>query len=491
MPGVAILFPHQLFRNHTFLENCKKVYLLEEYLFFEQYAFHQQKIAFHRASMKAYADYLQSLNKEVVYIDAKEQIADIRYFKCSETKDVTLHYIDPEDQWLHKRLRQMAHQQEIALKMHPNPMFLKKEIEVKGFFRSDKKKYSHAIFYKQERSRSKILMDNQGQPIGGKWSFDADNRKKFPKKSIPPSVSLPEADSYWTEALAYVSCNYSNNPGKIGHQPLYPYTHTSAESWLHQFLEHRFYAFGDYEDAIVSENSLLHHSLISPLLNAGLLDIEQVLDAVLKHAQAHEIPLNSLEGFIRQIIGWREFIRGMYRTKGGFMRSHNFWNFTRPIPCSFYDGTTGILPLDNTIHKVLETGYCHHIERLMVLGNFMLLCEFDPNAVYQWFMELFIDAYDWVMVPNVYGMSQFADGGTFATKPYISGSNYILKMSHYKKGPWQASWDGLFWSFMDKHRHVFLKNPRLSMLIRSFDKWPDSKKHQYRQQAADFINAQF
>jgi deoxyribodipyrimidine photolyase-related protein len=154
----------------------------------------------------------------------------------------------------------------------------------------------------------------------------------------------------------------------------------------------------------------------------------------------------------------------------------NFWGFTRKIPASFWNGTTGIEPIDLTIKKVLETGYCHHIERLMVLGNFMLLCEFDPDEVYRWFMELFIDAYDWVMVPNVYGMSQFADGGLMSSKPYISGSNYLMKMSNYPKGEWQEVWDALFWNFLDNQRTFFLKNPRLSMLVRTFDKWDDIKK---------------
>ncbi|MFZ1572803.1 MAG: FAD-binding domain-containing protein [Candidatus Kapaibacterium sp.] len=148
---------------------------------------------------------------------------------------------------------------------------------------------------------------------------------------------------------------------------------------------------------------------------------------------ANDVGLNSIEGFIRQIIGWREFIRGVYVFKGTQERSRNFWNFKNKIPTSFYTGTTGIEPIDNTIKKLIATGYCHHIERLMILGNFMLLCEFDPNEVYKWFMELFIDSYDWVMVPNVYGMSQFADGGLMATKPYISGSSYVLKMSNFKK----------------------------------------------------------
>ena len=225
------------------------------------------------------------------------------------------------------------------------------------------------------------------------------------------------------------------------------------------------------------------------MLNVGLLTPQYIIDEALQFASNNEIPINSLEGFIRQIIGWREFIRAVYELKGKEERIKNYWGFTRKIPPSFWNGTTGIEPIDDTIKKVLETGYCHHIERLMVLGNFMLLCEFDPNEVYRWFMELFIDAYDWVMVPNVYGMSQFADGGLMATNPYISGSNYLMKMRDYKKGEWQTIWDGLFWRFMDTHRTFFLQNPRLGMLVRTFDKMQLSKQQVHLANAEKFINA--
>jgi deoxyribodipyrimidine photolyase-related protein len=211
-----------------------------------------------------------------------------------------------------------------------------------------------------------------------------------------------------------------------------------------------------------------------------------VEEAIL-YAENHAIPLNSLEGFIRQIVGWREFIRAVYALKGREERTRNYWGFTRKIPPSFWNGTTGIAPFDSTVNKVLETGYCHHIERLMVLGNFMLLCEFDPDEVYRWFMELFIDAYDWVMVPNVYGMSQFADGGLMATKPYISGSNYLMKMSDYEKGEWQAIWDGLFWRFMHVHRDFFLQNPRLGMLVGTFDKMSTEKQELHLNHAEGFL----
>jgi deoxyribodipyrimidine photolyase-related protein len=230
--------------------------------------------------------------------------------------------------------------------------------------------------------------------------------------------------------------------------------------------------------------------VLTPYLNIGLLTPKQVVNKVMAAYQQHSIPLNSVEGFIRQIIGWREFIRGVYEAAGTKQRTTNYWKFTRKIPASFYEGTTGIAPVDDTIKKLLATGYSHHIERLMVLSNFMLLCEFDPDEVYRWFMELYIDAYDWVMVPNVYGMGQFADGGLMCTKPYISGSNYIFKMSDYKKGaPWAATWDALFWRFMHVHRSFFLQNPRLGMLIRTFDKMPAQKQQDLLQKADDFLQS--
>ena len=190
---------------------------------------------------------------------------------------------------------------------------------------------------------------------------------------------------------------------------------------------------------------------------------------------------------MRQIIGWREFIRGVYIAVGNKERTRNFWNFNRKIPNSFYNGDTGIEPIDDTIKKINNSAYANHIERLMIIGNFMLLCEFEPNEVYKWFMEMFIDSYDWVMVPNVYGMSQFSDSGMMSTKPYISSSNYILKMSNYKKGDWCKIWDSLFWNFMDKQRDFFIKNPRMRMLVSSFDRMEESKRTSLLKTADEYL----
>ena len=293
--------------------------------------------------------------------------------------------------------------------------------------------------------------------------------------------------TFYEESRAYVDKNFSTNIGQLTANALYPTNFKASQQWFQQFLEQRFLEFGTYEDAIVAENAILNHSVLTPMLNVGLLTPANVIEQSIAFAKTNNIPINSLEGFVRQIIGWREFIRGIYESRGSDERTRNFWGFTKKIPTSFYDGTTGIYPIDQTIKKTLETGYCHHIERLMVLGNFMLLCEFDPDEVYRWFMELFIDSYDWVMVPNVYGMSQFADGGLMATKPYISGSNYLMKMSNYKKGEWQAIWDGLFWRFMDTHRSFFKQNPRLGMLVAMFDKMPQEKKEVHISNAEHYL----
>jgi deoxyribodipyrimidine photolyase-related protein len=300
----------------------------------------------------------------------------------------------------------------------------------------------------------------------------------------------PQALSYYLEAVAYTHTHFSENPGTLSDSPLYPTNFEEADRWLGDFLENRFHGFGPYEDSIVANESILHHSVLSPLLNAGLLEPGHVLERILAFAEQHDVPLNSTEGLVRQLLGWREFVRGVYEYRGRQQRTSNRLGHTRALPASFYDGTTGIPPIDQTIRKLLKTGYVHHIERLMVLSSFMNLCGFHPNAVYQWFMELFIDAYDWVMVPNVYGMALFADGGMMSTKPYVSGSNYIRKMSDYKPGDWENIWDALFWTFMDRHRPVFGKNPRLSVLMSHWDNMDPERKAMLVEQAEVFLSRQ-
>lgn len=482
MKQVNLIFPHQLFQESPLFETKLPIYMVEEFLFFTQYQFHKQKIAFHRATMKRYAYFLRKdKNMEVHYISATDELSDVRKLIPELKKQGIdyIHYIDPTDYWLQYRINEACDELNITSTVYDSPLFINAKEELDGFFRSNKKKYHHTSFYTEQRKKRNILMETDVKPIRGKWTFDTENRKKYPAKKTPPSIQFPNVDSYYEEAMNYVNTYFGNNLGSLTEQSLYPTSFETTQAWLQQFFEQRFMEFGAYEDAIVAENSILNHSVLTPMLNVGLITPKKIIEACLLYAEENEVPINSTEGFVRQILGWREFIRGIYEARGSDERTTNFWNFYKKIPASFYDGTTGIPPIDQTIKKILRTGYCHHIERLMVLGNFMLLCEFDPDEVYRWFMELFIDAYDWVMVPNIYGMSQFADGGLMATKPYISGSNYLMKMSNYKKGEWQVTWDGLFWRFMHTHRDFFLSNPRLGMLVRMFDNMPPEKQKKH------------
>jgi deoxyribodipyrimidine photolyase-related protein len=490
MSNTGIIFPHQLFEESEVLNHCQTIFLVEEWLFFRQYHFHKRKIAFHRASMKFYQSHLEKLGKKVIYINSFDEISDIRLLipELKQKGINHLSYIETTDHWLEKRLIATANKNDIAINTFSSPLFLNTSEENRHYF-SDKKRFFQTDFYIHQRKKRNILLEDTSKPVGGKWSFDDENRLKYPKGKVPPKTSFELINSFHIEAIEYTNKYFSSNYGSLDPTDFFPVTFQDSKKWLQQFLETKFVAFGDYEDAILQNEKWLHHSLLTPMLNIGLISPSYILNETLHYTSKNHIPLNSLEGFIRQIVGWREFIRAVYELKGTEERTKNFWGFKRKIPESFWKGETGILPIDLTIKKVLETGYCHHIERLMVLGNFMLLCELDPEEVHRWFMELFVDAFDWVMVPNVYGMSQFADGGIMSTKPYISGSNYLMKMSDYPKGDWQAVWDGLFWHFMDKQRAFFLKNPRLGMLVRTFDKMSEDKKQEHLKNAHFYLNS--
>ena len=484
---VTIIFPHQLYLQNPAIRKDRPVYLVEEFLFFNQYAFHKQKIVLHRASMKSYQRLLEAKKIKTTYIEATVKQSDIRVLlsALAKKKITAIHYTDTTDNWLEKRITETAAVNNIKLTRYPSPNFLNTLEEVDDFF-AGKKKYFQTDFYTWQRKKKNILLEANGQPVGGKWTFDTDNRLKFPKNEIVPAIQLPEETNFLAEAKKYTATHFSSHYGETG-TFFYPTNHQAAEKWLDDFLQNRFGKFGIYEDAMVKDESILYHSVLTPLLNIGLLNPQQIIDKAMQTAIDSDIPLNSLEGFLRQITGWREFIRIVYEREGGKQRTKNYWGFTRKIPSSFWSGNTGIHPVDTVIKKLLRTGYSHHIERLMVMGNFMLLCEFDPDEVYRWFMEMYVDSYDWVMVPNVYGMTQFSDGGLMTTKPYISGSNYLMKMGDWDKGAWQEIWDGLFWRFMHVHRDFFSTNPRLGMLVKTFDKMSPEKRNSHLKNATAFL----
>lgn len=478
-----LIFPHQLFEDTDYLDKSQPVFLVEEFLFFKQYSFHKQKIAFHRATMKFYENELKNAGFKVEYIESSSKFSDIRnlipklekeHFKTIKTTNVC-------DNWLEKRLKKTK----LELEILDSPLFINTKEELKDYF-DGKKSYHQTDFYKQQRITRNILM-KAGKPLGGKWTYDTENRKKYPKNKKAPAIYFPENNEYYEEAKQYTEKHFAKNYGALTDEQLYPATFKEAEKWLEQFLETRFHEFGVYEDSMVEKEHYLHHSVLSPLMNVGLLTAENVLKRAISFAKDHDVPVNSLEGFVRQILGWREFVRGVYINKGIYQRNKNYWKHKKKLPESFYTAKTGIRPVDSSLQKILKTGYAHHIERLMIFANFMNLCQFNPDEVYQWFMEMFIDSYDWVMVPNVYGMSSFSDGGKMSTKPYISGSNYIKKMSDYPDGDWTEQWDALFWNFINENKDFFAKNPRLGMMLKTFEKMPAEKRKYHLKTAKEFI----
>ena len=464
---ITLVFPHQLFEHHPGIQANRSIALMADGLILGgdpqwPLTIHPRKFELHQQSMLAYKKRLESKGHSVLTLtpNAQQQTSDL-LIQLIDSGYQTFYLADPVDDLLTKRVRKTLQQRSCVLEMLPTPMLLT-PTEVMDDYFNGRRKPMMVHFYQMQRKRLGVLIDDQGAPIGGRWSFDADNRKKLPK-----GITVPEEPSIDL-----------------------PVDHLSAQQWLDNFLEHRLAGFGTYEDAISSQHRVMWHSVLTPMLNLGLLTPQQVLNRTLAAADASEIPLNSLEGFLRQIIGWREFMAAMYLRHGVTMRNSNFWNFEdRPIPDAFYQGTTGIPPIDDAIKRALNTGYCHHIERLMLLGNMMLLCGFHPTRIYTWFMELFVDAYDWVMVPNVYGMSQFADGGIFTSKPYLSGSNYVRKMSDYKQGDWCGIWDGLFWSFIHRHGDFFRSQPRLAMMTRNLDRMAPEVMETHYSKAQQFLDS--
>ncbi len=488
---VSLVYPHQLFKNHPALAVGRAVWLIEDPLYFGNdphwpTAMHQQKLMLHRASMKGYQAELTKFDYTIHYIDNPpgSSIDSAELLESKLPKKIThLHLADPSDDLLMKRVLRFAARRNIQLIVYPSPNFISPPEFLKTHLDAKKRPFM-AKFYEAQRKRSHILIEEDGSASGGKWSFDTENRAKLPKGHVPPREPLAAKNALTREAAAYISERFPDNPGSIK-RFRWPVTRMDSEVWLEQFINERLENFGIYEDAISTEHAYLYHAAITPMLNIGLLDPQEIITQVMK--RAGKVPMNSLEGFIRQVIGWREFMHGIYQFRGREIRKKNFWNFETPLPKAFYDATTGIPPVDRVIRQLLDDGYCHHIERLMILGNFMLLCRIKPDDVYRWFMEIFVDSYDWVMVPNVYGMSQFADGGTFTTKPYLSGSNYVLKMSDEPKGEWCKIWDGLFWTFIGDHLPFFLKNPRLSMMARNWEKQSAEKQAAHRAAADGFL----
>ena len=474
---MLVILGNQLFSpEHLPPAETTPVFMAEDLGLCTYVRHHQQKIVLFLAAMRSYVDELEEAGYEVIYhrLDSAEAGSyedklEAAMRSCGAT---CVQHFEIEDKPMESRLVNFASDNSFEREELPSPMFSCS----RGTFAAFVNKKSRLLmgdFYKQQRRRLDVLLDADSKPLGGQWSFDADNRKKLPRNVQPPEMAWAAPGAHVQDVIALVRREFPEHPGDA-REFCWPVTRGQAHDWLDDFVAHRLDDFGPYEDAISSRSETVFHSVLSPCINLGLLTPREVIDAAL--ARVDEVSLQSLEGFIRQVIGWREFVRGVYREFSEQQDVANFWSHEREMAPSWSDGTTGVPPLDDAIRTAQRLGWTHHIQRLMVLGNLMTLCEIRPASAHRWFMEMFVDSSEWVMGPNVYGMGLFSDGGIFATKPYICGSNYLLKMSDYKKGPWCDIVDGLYWRFIDKHRDFFGGNPRLALMPRALDRLDSERR---------------
>lgn len=481
MDRLVLLLGDQLFPEHPSFPPDAPILMQEDVGLATRVRHHQQKIVLFFSAMRHHARALKKSGKILNYHEYHRGAPSI-IERVHALNPGEIHAYRPSDRFFEKELHEAFGER---LVWHENQSFLTPEDRWRRYAKG--KRRLMGDFYKLQRRELGILLDAQGEPLGGKWSFDEENRESLPKGAQPPAIPWYKPDSIRQQVIALVESEFSEHPGKAA-DFRWPVTREEALDALDRFLEDRFAKFGPFEDAIAKDHTFLWHSLLSPLINIGLLTPKEVVQRAIQSAEMRAVPLQSIEGFIRQIIGWREFIYWIdreYETTGADQR--NFFGHQRRLKPCWWTAETGLPPLDGTIRRVRDYAWCHHIERLMVAGAAMLMCEVHPEEAYRWFMEMFIDSADWVMAPNVFGMSQFSDGGVFATKPYLSGSAYLLRMSDYPKGPWCDVWDGLYWRFMDCQREFFAKNPRMAQIARGVDRLAPDRRERIFTAADAFI----
>jgi deoxyribodipyrimidine photolyase-related protein len=467
------------------------IFMAEDHGLLTHYRYHQHKLIFFLTAMRSYADELREAGYEVSYHSYDPKKSFLQYLKNFVKKNKLKELLIPEiqDKFFETLIFDFCIDEDLKLTILSNPMFLCPREEFKAYLGKHKKPFMK-VFYEQERKRLNVLLDSKGKPLGGKWSFDEENRKKAPKVLTDKGLLKHTPSPHLHDVLEMVSKNFSEHPGSVENFWL-PTTRKDALRCLQHFIKNHLKDFGTYQDAITNRSPFMYHSILSPMINMGLITPLEVVEKVEEalRDKGLKIPMNAAEGFIRQVIGWREFVRGIYQNFSHVEETRNFFDHQGKLTEAWYQGSTGLPPVDDAIKKAQIYGYNHHIERLMVVSNVMLLSELHPREVHRWFMEMFVDSADWVMGPNVYGMGQFSDGGIFATKPYFSGSNYILKMSDYKKGEWCDVWDGLFWRFIGNHQKFFSKQPRLNFMVKTLEKMEKTRRTRLLGLAQEFIDA--
>lgn len=420
--------------------------------------------------------------------------ADTRNLPHCSTSPLTLHAMRPASLDERNALDSLTQDKPDKVTLHPNTFFLADSDVYRSKIGPG---YRMEFFYRDMRKKLDLLMEHGSQPAGGEWNYDKDNRKSLPKKITLPAFPEVKADAITEEVVEKVRVQYPNHFGEL--EPFtMAVTTDDAQVLTDHFFEHCLASFGPYEDAMAKGEAFVFHSSLSAYMNVGLLaplDLCRRAEMAWKNGDA---PLNSVEGFIRQIIGWREFVRVYYEAMMPEVRQANALKFDRGLPEVFWTADSGMACMDDIVGGVKKWAWSHHIPRLMVLSNFSNLTETDPYQLYLWFWYGYSDAHDWVVLPNVLGMSTFADGGVLASKPYVSGGNYINKMSNYcgscrykikeKTGEEACPFNYLYWNFVDNHRDLFNENGRVSFMVTMFDKRSEEERQAIKTSAQRFID---
>lgn len=462
--------------------------------------FHKQKLVLVLSALHHFAEELVQAGYEVEVVRAKSYLSGIRAHveRHRASKVVAL---KPREWGIYQGFVQAQQEQGLGVPLEllddggPGGHFLLTRAEFQAWA-GDKKQLRMDLFYAFMRKKLGLLLDDVGRPLGGQWSYDVDNRQHARGVRTPPVPQL--APDAITQAQLERVEGWPNTWGTLeGFQ--WPVTRLQALRELEHFLEVRAEHFGRYEDAMLVGERWLWHSRLAPALNLGLLHPREVVEAVVRAFERGKLPLASAEGFVRQVIGWREFIRGVYWRGMPGLRHANQLQAHRPLPDFYwFPERTRMRCMSESVRSVYETGYTHHIQRLMVLGNFALLAGVEPLQLSHWFWAGFVDAFEWVELPNVHGMALFADDG-FTTKPYAASGAYIQRMSNHcqacpydvkkRTGPDACPFNALYWRFLEQHRPRLEKNPRIATLYRTWDNWPESERQGIRAQAQSSLDA--
>lgn len=458
---------------------------------------HKQKIAFLFSAMRHFCQRLKDEQYKVTYIDYLNGnnkgclFKQVQDFINNNTSIDKLVVAKPGEYRLFEDIRNWSDKLNVYVEIAEDNRFMATEEDFANWAKG-KKQLRMEFFYREMRKTFGYLIEDKS-PVGGKWNFDSDNRKKLPKDKTPPPPTKFEQDDITQIVIELVKNEFDDHFGDLD-EFHYAVTREQALTVLDEFIVNRLENFGDYQDAMAQDEPWMYHSHISFYLNAGLLSAKEVLDAA-QNAYDNELaPLNAIEGFIRQILGWREYVRGFYWYFMPKLKSDNYLNANRTLPSFYWTGDTDMNCLSQSISQTKKYSYAHHIQRLMVLGNFALLAGLDPNEVNEWYLIVYSDAYEWVELPNVSGMILFSDGGNLASKPYAASGSYINKMSNYcahcrysvkeKTGKQACPFNYLYWDFIQRHKSRFVNNPRMAMIYKTMERM-DSQQLMHMQEDAN------